>query len=1091
MYKFIDTPPIDPTPKTESGNLVTIDNEYENNAIDSLTVSLDPVQDLNGYSHPWAGGLGKNKLQITNFDVGEAQTKNGITCTYNADGSFTLNGTTTATNTFFNLNYTADVLSLPLDKVINIGYATTGNPNGYVTIQATGSGGYTSVAYGSSNAFGMSDDIDRSTSTATATWVRLRIASSGVTVDNVTVYPFFCLSDDKLTAYEPYENICPISGHENVSVTRVGKNFIENNVTTIVRSEITATANADKSIIINGTSSGSTTVVSNFALGTYNTASQNDGKKHLPNGEYIVDTGTSNSGIKLQICASNNPSGNDGLSTLYTKAGVGTIIIDDTYKYNWVRLNVQAGTYNNVTIKPMIRLASETDATYEPFNGNTYTTEFGQTVYGGYLDVVSGQLTINKATVDLGTLSWSRSETSEAGKYRFISGGIADVVVRPTTSSDVVDIICSDYETGSMPDIFNFQNVVSIYTNGRVYIYDERYDTSDTATFKTAMDGVQLVYPLATPITIQLTPQQIALVAGNNSIWADEQFEIIYHADPSLPKIIPAEAMAINGQYIENLVDGYRTLYTKGREMLSPEIALGEVGIKNGSYIKHKRFPTRVITVGYQLIADTPSKLMESFAKLNDVLNVEDAQIIFADETDKFLTGTPSGYGEVPSGELSIKGEFNITCVDPFKYSVTEYQVTPTLDDGATFLVDYQGTYPAYPVLQTNFHQSETQGDTNGDCGFVAFSTQNADVLQFGDVEEPDTVNEQVQKLVDSVTTTWTETKCLVNEPFNSLTGWTTNDGYTGSNTYVKAGSANVGTIATGSDKAVKASSYGATSSPQWHGVTVKKTIPSDGGNPATTGAKDWKMHMGARYATNSVAKTAKAQAGMIRATILNSSGGEIAGITVFKMQGSSVGKIQFRVGGKTVKTVNNVDLTYYNKYFGYKKKSTDKRGCNFDITKVGDKFTFNAGGVTFSYRQSTLASTIAKSVSIYFAQWGAVPVTSYMGIYSCQFTSTSVTKTKTTETWEQLTRLVEVKNTFTTNDVLVCDCSDGSIRLMNAFATDEINGGLHPELGALGNDWESFVLTKGTNQIGTMYSDWVTSEYKPTFILKYRERFL
>ena len=1021
MYKFIDTPPIDPTPKTESGNLVTIDNEYENNVIDSLTVSLDPVQDLNGYSHPWAGGAGKNKLPA---NAGSG-TVSGITYTTNSDGTITVDGTSTATTT---TNIT----------IYNSGDVSQGMTGSYVMSGSIGGASATyniscrirNVSAGTSR-YASTTDGEIAVTTAENEVINrvYLVVKEGVTVNNVTFYPMLRLATETDPTYEPYENICPISGHESVSVTRVGKNYLENNVTTIVRSGITATANADKSIIINGTASSSTVMVSNFALGVYNTANQNDGKKHLPNGEYIVDTGVTNSGIRLQICASNNPSGNDGLATLYSKTGVGTITIDDTYKYNWARLNAQAGTYNSVTIKPMIRLASETGATYEPFNGNTYTTELGQTVYGGFLDVVSGEFAITDGYIE--------SYNGETLPSTWIS------------DRDV-------YASGATPTT-----------------------------------GAEVVYKLATPTTIQLTPQQITLVAGNNSIWADGQFEIIYHADPSLPKIIPAEAMAINGQYIENLVDGYRTLYTKGREMLSPEIALGEVGIRNGSYIKHKRFPTRVITVGYQLIADTPSKLMESFAKLNDVLNVEDAQIIFADETDKFLTGTPSGYGEVPSGELSVKGEFNITCVDPFKYSVTEYQVTPTLDDGATFLVDYQGTYPAYPVLQTNFHQSETQGDTNGDCGFVAFSTQNADVLQFGDVEEPDTVNEKVQNLVDSVTTTWTETKCLVNEPFNSLTGWTTNDGYTGSNTYVKAGSANVGTIATGSDKAVKASSYGATSSPQWHGVTVKKNIPSDGGNPATTGAKDWKMHMGARYATNSVAKTAKAQAGMIRVTILNSSGGEIAGITVFKTQGSSVGKIQFRVGGKTVKTVNNVDLTYYNKYFGYKKKSTDKRGCNFDITKVGDKFTFNAGGVTFSYRQSTLASTIAKSVSIYFAQWGAVPVTSYMGIYSCQLTSTSVTKTKTTETWEQLTRLVEVKNTFTTNDVLVCDCSDGSIRLMNAFATDEINGGLHPELGALGNDWESFVLTKGTNQIGTMYSDWVTSEYKPTFILKYRERFL
>jgi hypothetical protein len=39
--------------------------------------------------------------------------------------------------------------------------------------------------------------------------------------------------------------------------------------------------------------------------------------------------------------------------------------------------------------------------------------------------------------------------------------------------------------------------------------------------FKTAMNGVQLVYELATPIEVQLTPTQISSLMGVNNIWAD------------------------------------------------------------------------------------------------------------------------------------------------------------------------------------------------------------------------------------------------------------------------------------------------------------------------------------------------------------------------------------------------------------------------------------------------------------------------------------------------------------------------------------------------------------------------------------------
>jgi hypothetical protein len=49
----------------------------------------------------------------------------------------------------------------------------------------------------------------------------------------------------------------------------------------------------------------------------------------------------------------------------------------------------------------------------------------------------------------------------------------------------------------------------------------------------------------------------------------------------------------------------------------------------------------------------------------------------------------------------------------------------------------------------------------------------------------------------------------------------------------------------------------------------------------------------------------------------------------------------------------------------------------------------------------------------------------------------------------------------------------------------------LTPSLGALGNDWEDFVLTPGLNQIGIAYSEWVEAEYAPTMKVRYREVFL
>ena len=77
---------------------------------------------------------------------------------------------------------------------------------------------------------------------------------------------------------------------------------------------------------------------------------------------------------------------------------------------------------------------------------------------------------------------------------------------------------------------------------------------------------------------------------------------------------------------------------------------------------------------------------------------------------------------------------------------------------------------------------------------------------------------------------------------------------------------------------------------------------------------------------------------------------------------------------------------------------------------------------------------------------------------------------------------LKNVPNKFGANDVLEADCRTGTILL---------NGIHSPELGALGNDWEEFVLTPGLNQIGVAYSEWVSDEYAPNMKVRYREVFL
>lgn len=230
---------------------------------------------------------------------------------------------------------------------------------------------------------------------------------------------------------------------------------------------------------------------------------------------------------------------------------------------------------------------------------------------------------------------------------------------------------------------------------------------------------------------------------------------------------MPAEAMQINGVYLETEIEGYRTLYVRGREALSPELETFGLGTRDGDIRKSKRYPARIITVGYQLISASAEAFREAYNKLGAILNVDDAELIFNDESDKFFIGTPTYIGEVDEGRNSVTGEIEITCLDPLKYSVVEYEAETSPDDPRSILLDYGGTYKSYPILEADFYKEvEADGDAtntltgSGDCGYVAFFNENEKIIQLGDPDEEDG------------TTIQGKSQTLVSQTFDDAASW-------------------------------------------------------------------------------------------------------------------------------------------------------------------------------------------------------------------------------------------------------------------------------------------------------------------------------
>ena len=500
-----------------SGVIASFKDGADNIPMESVIVNIEPIQDLRGYDNPWPAGGGKNLLPIPS----EGNTINGITFTVNTNGTISINGTATADAYFYLYSGTielqaGDYASLFSDEDVSV----------TLQLRIGGSSG--------SDVMGSATSTHRNATVSSTTNVigRLRVAN-GITVNNVTVYPMLALQSATLSVadFEPYANICSISGRTGLSVTYCGKNLLPIRTSAGTNHGLTYTPVVVDGLVtgvsVSGTQDGSASVLNIMPGGA---------GLLLPAGTYILSGGTETAYVLLRRDTSGGTqiAQSKGAHTTFT-------LTEPTLVFCNGRNAASSETLSNVMLYPMIRKAENTDETFKPYQGNTFnidwTTEAG-TVYGGTLDVVAGVLTVNKASVDLGTLVWSYSESwGTASAPMFSSNGLRTLAVWDTGSYDAPDLICSKYKTCSRTYLHqnNVPGVCFANTEASpdIIIRDANY--SDATAFTTSLSGVTAVYKMKTPQTYQLTPQEIRSLLGENNVFADSGDTLVkYYADTKL-----------------------------------------------------------------------------------------------------------------------------------------------------------------------------------------------------------------------------------------------------------------------------------------------------------------------------------------------------------------------------------------------------------------------------------------------------------------------------------------------------------------------------------------------------------------------------
>lgn len=203
---------------------------------------------------------------------------------------------------------------------------------------------------------------------------------------------------------------------------------------------------------------------------------------------------------------------------------------------------------------------------------------------------------------------------------------------------------------------------------------------------------------------------------------------------------LPPEAMSYNGVFLENEIVGYKTLNVSGRELMEAEVSDKSIEGINGSQYYSKRYPSRTITVTYQLIAETNEAFRSAFNKLNRLLDAEQVQIIFNDEIDKYFIGTKVGNSTPDAGLNSIVGEIEIYCTDPHKYSVAmkEFTASENSDGVLECTIENDGGVPV------SIDYEITNNENNGYIGIVS----DQGTMQFGKIETVDGTEYQGNELL-------------------------------------------------------------------------------------------------------------------------------------------------------------------------------------------------------------------------------------------------------------------------------------------------------------------------------------------------------
>ena len=196
-------------------------------------------------------------------------------------------------------------------------------------------------------------------------------------------------------------------------------------------------------------------------------------------------------------------------------------------------------TTNGTTWTDVMLNLGPTASAYEAYSGTTVTISFGQTVYGGELTVNEDGTGSVVAEYGLFAMphdkNWIINQNGYGSYISFSTIGLSNVKAVPSDTPNRTIVRTSWCKMNALKT----SEIGWSATNNSaepqfVVSYDDyvminigiNTPTNTQINQFIEDNGLALCYPLATPITIPLTPGQVEALQGNNTVWVDDSDEI-------------------------------------------------------------------------------------------------------------------------------------------------------------------------------------------------------------------------------------------------------------------------------------------------------------------------------------------------------------------------------------------------------------------------------------------------------------------------------------------------------------------------------------------------------------------------------------